>query len=149
MSKNAFFHMQKKHQRPISICASLQSDQHPCCSILRQYISSSLRFCQYKALASLCFRVNWFVSDLVKTSQIIISILEPCFPLSRVGLRTAFLMSKWCFEMIIQTFILKINILQYFPVLINQQNASSLTVFFLCHFFKLNLFALILFLVPA
>ena len=51
-----------KQQRRRSACASAQSDQQLCCSLLRQYNTSTCYGWNFKTLASLCSLAGWFES---------------------------------------------------------------------------------------
>ena len=58
-----------EQQRCRSACASTQSDQHLCCSLLRQYNISRFYSQNFKTLASFCGCAGQFVSGLVGNSQ--------------------------------------------------------------------------------
>ena len=55
-----------EQQRRRSACASAQSDQHLCCSLLRQYDMYTCYIQSVRILASFCSWVGWFESYLVK-----------------------------------------------------------------------------------
>ena len=56
-----------EQQRCRSACASAQSDQHLCCSLLRQYDMYTCSIQSFKILASFCSWADWFESYLVKS----------------------------------------------------------------------------------
>ena len=58
-----------EQQRRRSACASAQSDQHLCCSLPRQYNTSSFYIQNLKPLASFCSWVGRFVSYLVANPE--------------------------------------------------------------------------------
>ena len=58
-----------EQQRCRSACASAQSNQHLCCSLLRQYDMYTCYIPCCKILASLCSLADWFESYLVANSR--------------------------------------------------------------------------------
>ena len=54
-----------EQQRHRSACASAQSDQSLCCSLPRQYDTSSFYIKNFKPLPSFCGCAGWFVSYMV------------------------------------------------------------------------------------
>ena len=58
-----------EQQRRRSACASAQSDQHLCCSLFRQYNTSTCYSRNFKTLASLCSRAGRFESYLVANPE--------------------------------------------------------------------------------
>ena len=65
--KTCFCHMRK--QRCRSACASAQSDQRLCYSLLRQYNTSSFFIRNFKPVVSFCGCAGRFVSDLVTNPE--------------------------------------------------------------------------------
>ena len=55
-----------EQQRRRSACASSQSDQHLCCSVLRWYDMYTCYIQSFKILASFCSWAGWFKSYLVE-----------------------------------------------------------------------------------
>ena len=58
-----------EQQRHRSACTSAQSDQHLCCSLLREYNISRFYSWNFKSVASFCGCTGWFVSGLVGNSR--------------------------------------------------------------------------------
>ena len=58
-----------EQQRSRSACASMQSDQRLCCSLLRQYNIHTCYIQNFKTLASFCSWAGWFVSYPVRNPK--------------------------------------------------------------------------------
>ena len=58
-----------KQQRRRSACASVQSDQHLCCLLLKQYDMYTCYIQSFTILASFCSWAGWFESYLVANPQ--------------------------------------------------------------------------------
>ena len=58
-----------EQQRRRSACTSAQSDQHLCCSFLRQYNTCSCYVLNFKTIASLCGCAGRFESYLVANDK--------------------------------------------------------------------------------
>ena len=58
-----------EQQRCRSACASAQSDQHLCCSLLWQYDMYTCSIQCFKILANFCSWAGWFESDLFENHQ--------------------------------------------------------------------------------
>ena len=58
-----------EQQRCRSACASAQSDQHLCCSLLRQYDMYTCCIQSFVILASFCSWAGWFVPYLVENPR--------------------------------------------------------------------------------
>ena len=67
MRKPAFAICEQQRRR--SACTSAQSDQHLCCSLPRQYNTSSFYIWSFKPLASFCSWADWFESYLVANPE--------------------------------------------------------------------------------
>ena len=58
-----------EQQRHRSACTSTQSDQHLCCSLLRQYNTCSCYVLNFQTLAKFCSWAGWFEYDLVANRE--------------------------------------------------------------------------------
>ena len=71
-----------EQQRWRSACTSAQSDQHLCCSLLREYDMSTCFIQRFKILASFCSWAGWFDWKSLKTHfrmMWLILLLGTCF----------------------------------------------------------------------